>query len=129
MEGARIMASLQEQFVIDAGNFRRAVRAGVKIAFGTDAGLCPHGWNAKQFAHMIRGGLAPMQAIQAATANAADLLGWDDQVGTVAPGFLADLIAVDGDPLEDITELERVRFVMEGGVVYKGSSVNQTAGP
>ena len=67
-------------------NFQRAARAGVKIAFGTDAGVYPHGWNAKQFAHMVRWGLTPMQAIQAATVNAADLLGWRDRVGTVSRG-------------------------------------------
>jgi imidazolonepropionase-like amidohydrolase len=102
-------------------NFQRAARAGVKIAFGSDAGVYPHGWNAKQFAHMVRWGLTPMQAIQAATANAADLLGWGDRVGTVGPGLLADLVAVDADPLQDVTALEQIRFVMKGGRVYKGA--------
>jgi imidazolonepropionase-like amidohydrolase len=102
-------------------NFRRAVRAGVKVAYGTDAGVYPHGWNGKQFAFMVRYGLTPMQAIQSATTSAADLLGWTDKVGAVAPGLYADLIAVDGDPLSDITELERVKFVMKGGIVYKDS--------
>jgi imidazolonepropionase-like amidohydrolase len=102
-------------------NFRRAARAGVKIAYGTDAGVYPHGWNGKQFAFMVRYGLTPMQAIQSATTSAADLLGWTDKVGAVAPGLYADLIAVDGDPLTDITELERVKFVMKGGIVYKDS--------
>src|SRR5881296_1017862 len=74
-------------------NFKKAVQAGVKIAFGTDAGVYPHGWNAKQFAHMVRWGLTPMQAIQAATVNAADLLGWTDRVGAIEPGKYADLIA------------------------------------
>ncbi|MGZ7080256.1 MAG: Xaa-Pro dipeptidase [Thermoanaerobaculia bacterium] len=100
-------------------NFQRAVKAGVKIAFGTDAGVYPHGWNAKQFAHMVRWGLTPMQAITAATTSAADLLGWSDKVGAIAPGMFADIIAVNGDPLKDVTELERVTFVMMGGVVYK----------
>src|SRR5262249_45602496 len=100
-------------------NFQRAARAGVKMAFGTDAGVYPHGWNAKQFAHMVRWGLSPMQAIQSATTAAADLLGWGDRVGTVAPGYLADLVAVDGDPLSDVTTLEHVRFVMKGGRVFK----------
>jgi imidazolonepropionase-like amidohydrolase len=99
-------------------NFQRAARAGVKMAFGTDAGVYPHGWNAKQFAHMVKWGLTPMQAIQSATTAAADLLGWSDRVGTVAPGFFADLVAVDGDPLRDVTTLEHVRFVMKGGRVY-----------
>lgn len=101
-------------------NFQRAARAGVRIAFGTDAGVYPHGWNARQFTHMVRWGLTPMQAIQSATVNAADLLGWQDKVGTIAAGYLADLVAVDGDPLDDISSLEHVRFVMKGGRVYKG---------
>ena len=100
-------------------SFQRAARAGVKMAFGTDAGVYPHGWNAKQFAHMVRWGLTPMQAIQSATVNAADLLGWRDKVGAIAPGLFADLIAVDGDPLRDVTVLEQVRFVMKGGRIYK----------
>jgi len=100
-------------------NFQKAAKAGVKIAYGTDAGVYPHGWNAKQFAHMVKWGLTPMQAIQAATVNAADLLGWNDKVGVIAPGAFADIIAVDGDPLKDVTELERVKFVMKGGVIYK----------
>jgi imidazolonepropionase-like amidohydrolase len=102
-------------------NFRRAVKAGVKIAYGTDAGVFPHGWNGKQFAHMVRYGLTPMQAIQSATQSAAELLGLADAVGTVSNGRYADIVAVDGDPLKDITELERVTFVMKGGVVYKDS--------
>jgi imidazolonepropionase-like amidohydrolase len=67
----------------------------------------------------VKWGLAPMEAIRAATVSAADLLGWPDRVGSVAPGFFADIIAVDGDPLKDVTELEKVKFVMKGGVVYK----------
>jgi len=100
-------------------NFQKAAKAGVKIAYGTDAGVYPHGWNGKQFAHMVKWGLTPMQAIQAATTSAADLLGWNDKVGVISPGAFADIIAVDGDPLKDVTELERVKFVMKGGVVYK----------
>ncbi|MGZ4778841.1 MAG: Xaa-Pro dipeptidase [Thermoanaerobaculia bacterium] len=100
-------------------NFQRAVKAGVKIAFGTDAGVYPHGWNAKQFAHMVRWGLTPMQAITAATTSAADLLGWSDKVGAIAPGMFADIIAVNADPLADVRALEHVDFVMKGGVVYK----------
>jgi imidazolonepropionase-like amidohydrolase len=100
-------------------NFQKAVRAGVKVAYGTDAGVYPHGWNAKQFAHMVRWGMTPMQAIQAATVNAADLLGWADRVGVVEPGRFADLVAVAADPLADVTVLERVGFVMKGGEVFK----------
>ena len=102
-------------------SFRRAVQAGVKMAFGTDAGVYPHGWNGRQFAKMVEWGMTPMQAIQSATTSAADLLGWSDRVGSIQAGRYADLVAVDGDPLRDITELERVKFVMKGGVVYKGS--------
>src|SRR2546427_1806305 len=98
-------------------NFKKAVQAGVKMAFGTDAGVYPHGWNAKQFAHMVRWGQTPMQAIQAATSNAAELLGWSDRVGRIAPGYLADMVAVDGDPLADVTLLEKVSFVMKDGAV------------
>jgi imidazolonepropionase-like amidohydrolase len=102
-------------------NFKKAVQAGVKIAYGTDAGVYPHGWNAKQFAHMVRWGTTPMQAIQAATVNAADLLGWSDKVGALEPGEYADVIAVQGDPLQDVTVLEHVAFVMKGGEVVKDS--------
>jgi imidazolonepropionase-like amidohydrolase len=99
--------------------FRQAAQAGVKIAFGTDAGVYPHGGNAKQFAIMVKYGLTPLQAIQSASLNAADLLGWSDRVGSIEPGKFADLIAVNEDPLADITCLERVKFVMKGGEIVK----------
>ena len=102
-------------------NFRKAVQAGVKIAYGTDAGVYPHGWNGKQFAHMVRWGMTPMQAIQAATTRAAELLGWSDRVGRIAPGYLADLIAVDGDPLQDVARLEKPAFVMKDGQLIVGN--------
>lgn len=98
-------------------NFRRAHRAGARIGYGTDAGVYPHGQNARQFAHMVRYGMTPMEAIQAATAHAARALGWEDRVGSLAPGRHADLIAVRGDPLEDIRLLEDIGFVMKGGTV------------
>ena len=101
-------------------NWGRAYKAGVKFAFGTDAGVYPHGLNARQFALLVKYlGLTPMQAIQMATVNAAELIGWKGKVGVVAPGSHADLIAVKGDPLTDVSELERVSFVMKGGTVYK----------
>lgn len=103
-------------------NFKKAVTAGVKAAFGTDAGVYPHGWNGKQFAKMVEWGLTPMQAIQAATVNAADLLDRNDSVGSVTAGKFADIIAVKSDPLEDISVLEDVSFVMKGGTVYKNES-------
>ncbi len=100
-------------------NISRAIAAGVKIAYGTDAGVYPHGENAKDFAEYVQMGMTPLQAIQSATLNAADLLGWSDRAGSLDAGKLADLIAVEGDPLADITRLETVRFVMKGGVVVK----------
>jgi imidazolonepropionase-like amidohydrolase len=100
-------------------NFTKAVRAGVKMSFGTDAGVCPHGINARQFAFMVKYGMTPMQAIQAATSNAADLLGQSDVLGSLKPGKYADIIAVSGNPLEDIRVLENVRFVMKEGKIYK----------
>jgi imidazolonepropionase-like amidohydrolase len=99
--------------------FRLAVKHGVKIAFGTDAGMIPHGENAKQLRDYLEWGMSPMDAILTATRNAADVLGLGDRLGAVAPGFGADLIAVAGDPLADPTELERVIFVMKEGKVAK----------
>jgi imidazolonepropionase-like amidohydrolase len=106
---------------IQRENFGKAVRAGVKLAFGTDAGVCAYGTSGKQFAFMVKYGMTPMQAIQAATSNAADLLGHASELGSIKVGKYADLIAVSGDPLKDISLLERVEFVMKGGKVYKSS--------
>jgi imidazolonepropionase-like amidohydrolase len=103
---------------IQRDNFRKAVKAGVKMAFGTDAGVCPYGMNAKQFAFMVRYGMTPMQAIQAATSSAADLLGHSNELGSIKPGKYADVIAVSADPLQDIRTLEDVKFVMKNGKVY-----------
>jgi imidazolonepropionase-like amidohydrolase len=100
-------------------NFTKAVRAGVKMTFGTDAGVCPHGINARQFAFMVKYGMTPMQAIQAATVADADLLGVSDKLGSIKRGKLADVIAVRGDPLANIKLLEDVRFVMKQGEIYK----------
>ena len=99
--------------------FARAHKAGVKIAFGTDAGVFPHGENAKEFGYMVEAGMSPIEAIRAATVHAADLLDQPQRLGAVAPGFAADIVAVDGDPLRDIKLLEQVKFVMKDGVVYK----------
>lgn len=99
--------------------FQKALKAGVKIAFGTDAGVYSHGLNARQFAYMVRWGMTPMQAIQSATINAADLLGWNDRIGSIKPGKLADIIATSENPLENIKTLEDVKFVMKGGEVCK----------
>ncbi|HJV03489.1 MAG TPA: amidohydrolase family protein [Burkholderiaceae bacterium] len=100
-------------------NFRKAFKAGDKMAFGTDAGVYPHGDNARQFAYMVQYGMTPMQAIQSATVQAADLLGWKDRVGAIAAGKFADIIAVQGDPLANVAELTRVSFVMKGGAVIR----------
>src|SRR2546425_144293 len=100
-------------------NVAHAFASGVKVAFGTDAAVYPHGLNAHEFGVIVKLGLTPLQAIQAATVNDADLLGWSDKVGTIEAGKWADIIAVDGDPLKDVTTLEHVKLVMKGGEVVK----------
>jgi len=99
--------------------FQAAVKAGVKMAFGTDGGVYPHGDNGRQFAYMVKWGMTPMQAIQAATIGNADLFGLKEEIGSIRVGKFADIIAVDGNPIDDIQELEDVDFVMKAGVVYK----------
>ena len=115
IEKERMVGRLQRE------NFEKAVKAGVKMAFGTDAGVYPHGDNAKQFFYMVKFGMTPAQAIRAATASAADLIGRAADVGTIEAGKYADVIAVSGDPLGDVRVLEHVEFVMKGGKVYKGA--------
>jgi imidazolonepropionase-like amidohydrolase len=109
--------------------FQAAVKAGVKMIFGTDAGVYPNGYNARQFATMVKWGMTPMQAIQAATANAAEALGRAADVGAIAVGRYGDLIAVEGDPLADVARLQSVAFVMKGGDVMKGSADAKSRGP
>jgi imidazolonepropionase-like amidohydrolase len=104
---------------IQRQNFKKAVQAGVKIAFGTDVSIFPHGLNARQFAWQVRYGQTPMEAIRSATVSASDLIGRDNNAGSLEPGRWADLIAVKGDPLADIRVLESVAFVMKEGKVYK----------
>jgi imidazolonepropionase-like amidohydrolase len=101
-----------------AASHARAYAAGVKVAFGTDTGVSKHGENATEFALLVKNGLSPAKAIAAATVGAADLLGRDD-IGTIAPGKVADIIAVRGSPLDDVTRLERVDFVMHRGAIVK----------
>jgi imidazolonepropionase-like amidohydrolase len=114
MEKERQIGKLQR------ANFEKAWKAGVKMAFGTDGGVYPHGWNAKQFVTMVKYGMTPMEAIRTATVSSADLMGLGDKVGRIAPGYYADIVAVSGDPIADVSVLQKVDFVMKGGVVWKG---------
>ena len=107
--------------------FARAHRAGVKIVFGTDCGVGPHGDNAREFEYMVEGGMTPMNAIRAATSVAAEFLGIQDRLGTIAPGKLADIIAVRGDPLADVSRLRDVHFVMKEGVVHRFDTAATTS--
>lgn len=116
---AELIAKGREVMPAARKNVARAFAAGVKVGFGTDAAVYPHGLNAHEFAVMVKLGLTPLQAIQSATINDADLLGWSDKVGTIEPGKWADIVAVDGDPLADVTTLEHVKFVMKGGAVVR----------
>lgn len=128
--GRAVEFKIPEEFIakekalgqLQRDNFAKAVKAGVKVAFGTDAGVYPHGENARQFAYMVKYGLTPAKALRAATADAAELLGKPKDLGRAAPGFYADLIAVKGDPLEDVKVMEKVEFVMKGGIVARKAS-------
>ena len=113
-----IAAKARQVIPLAQESHRRAIRAGVKIAFGTDAAVSPHGENAREFAAYVAYGMRPLEAIRTATLNAAELLGVSDR-GVIAPGKLADLIAVRGNPLEDVRVLERIQWVMKGGEVVK----------
>lgn len=113
------LAKEKEIGQLQRDNFRKAFAGGARMAFGSDAGVYPHGDNGKQFFYMVKYGMTPMGAVQAATINAADLLGWKDKVGSIKTGKLADIIAVNGDPMADVGALTRVRFVMKGGKVMK----------
>lgn len=104
---------------IQRAGFTKAVKMGVKVAYGTDSGVYPHGDNAKQFAYMVRYGMTPMQAIQSATIRAAELLGKEDRLGSVQPGRFADLVAVKGDPIQDIRVLENLTHVMKDGKIVR----------
>jgi imidazolonepropionase-like amidohydrolase len=116
---ANMLSKAHEVMPLARKNVARAFAGGVKVAFGTDAGVYPHGLNAHEFAVMVKLGMTPLHAIQAATVNAADLLGWSDKVGALEAGKWADIVAVDGDPLQDVSTLEHLKFVMKGGVVVK----------
>ncbi len=117
---AEILRKNEETTEAQRAGFRKAVAAGVKIAYGTDSGVYPHRLVARQLPYMVRYGMTPMQAIRSATISAAELIGWKDRVGSLAPGKYADLIAVPGDALADLKIFEHVAFIMKGGVIYKG---------
>jgi imidazolonepropionase-like amidohydrolase len=117
---ADILRKNDETTETQRAGFRKAVAAGVRIAYGTDSGVYPHRFVARQLPYMVRYGMTPMQAIHSATLSAAELMGWEDRVGSLAPGKYADIIAVAGDGLADLKAFENVGFVMKGGVVYKG---------
>jgi imidazolonepropionase-like amidohydrolase len=119
------LAKAEEAAAAGRASHARAFKAGVKVAFGTDSGVSPHGLNAQEFKLMVDAGMSPAAAIRAATVDAAELLGRSANLGTIEPGKDADLIAVTGDPLEDVTRLERVDFVMRRGVVHKQSGQRQ----
>jgi imidazolonepropionase-like amidohydrolase len=114
-----LLAKAKEVIPVARKNVSHAFASGVKVALGTDAAVYPHGLNGHEFETMVKLGLTPLQSIQAGTINAADLLGWAGKVGTLEPGAWADIVAVDGDPLKDVTTLERVKFVMKAGEVLK----------
>jgi imidazolonepropionase-like amidohydrolase len=118
-----VRAKVDWRIRITGESLRKAVPKGVKIAFGTDAGVSKHGRNADEFELMVKNGMTPMQALEAATVHAADLLGLSADVGTLEAGKRADLIAVDADPLRDVTVLKRVPFVMKDGAVFKDERV------
>jgi imidazolonepropionase-like amidohydrolase len=117
-----VRQKIEWRISITGQNMRRAVPAGVRIAFGTDAGVSMHGRNADEFVLLVRYGLTPMQAIQTATVNAADLLGLAAEIGTIEPGKSADIVAVAGDPLADVAVLQDMRFVMRAGRVHRPNS-------
>ena len=114
-----IMRKNDETTEAQRAGFRKAVAAGVRIAYGTDSGVYPHRFAARQLPYMVRYGMTPMQAIRSATLSAAELMGWEDRVGSLSAGKLADIIAVPGDALADLKSLENVPFVMKDGVVHK----------
>jgi imidazolonepropionase-like amidohydrolase len=115
---AELRKQIESEIPIYEKSLRDSIRKGVKIAFGSDTGQIPHGENAKEFASLVKYGMTPLQAIQSATISAADLLGVTDR-GSIEPGLRADLIAVSGNPLEDVKTLEHVSFVMKAGKIYK----------
>ena len=115
-----ILRKNEETTEAQRAGFRKAVAAGVRIAYGTDSGVYPHRYAARQLPYMVRYGMTPIEAVRSATLSAAELIGWEDRVGSIAAGKLADIVAVPGDALADLRSVENVVFVMKGGTVYKG---------
>jgi imidazolonepropionase-like amidohydrolase len=114
--------------VVAKKNVKHAIESGVKIALGTDAAVYPHGLNAHELdVYVNQIGMTPLAALQSATVNAADLMGWSAKTGSIEPGHWADIIAVEQNPLQDVRVLQHVNFVMKGGVVYKNESCKQEA--
>lgn len=126
---AETLRKNEETTEVQREGFEKAVKAGVKIAFGTDSGVYPHGWNARQLPYMVRYGMTSMQALQSATIVAAELMGWEDRIGSVEPGMLADLVASEGDALEDVARFTDVSFVMKGGLVLRGPGAAPPSAP
>jgi len=116
---AMYAGKMRDVIAVARKNLTRAFASGVKVAFGTDAAVYPHGLNAHEFNEYVKMGMSPIQAIQAGTVNAADLLGWSDRIGSLEVGKYADIVAVSGDPTKDVTTLEHPVFVMKGGAVYR----------
>jgi imidazolonepropionase-like amidohydrolase len=117
---AEILRKNEETTEAQRAGFRKAVAAGVRIAYGTDSGVYPHRYVARQLPYMVRYGMTPIQAVRSATLSAAELIGWEDRIGSITAGKLADIVAVPGDALVDLRSVENVVFVMKGGMVYKG---------
>jgi imidazolonepropionase-like amidohydrolase len=116
-----VMRKMEDSTIAQREVFARAVKAGVKQAFGTDSGVYPHGMGTRQFATMVGLGMSPMEAIRSGTIVAAELMGWEDRVGSLQAGRYADLVAVEGDPLEDLDLLNEVALVMKGGEVIRAA--------
>ena len=115
-------AHLHEDLAYHAQQFKKQLAAGVPMAVGSDVGPFPHGTQAREFELMVQYGMKPVDVLRADFLNGAKVLGWENQIGLLKPGYLADIIAVDGDPTQAVSVVEKVAFVMKGGVVYKGAA-------
>lgn len=116
---AEILRKNEETTDAQRDGFKKAIEASVRIAYGTDSGVYPHGQNARQLPYMVRYGMTPVQAIRSATVVVAKLMGWEDRIGSITPGLIADIIAVEKEALDDLSSFSDVAFVMKGGEVLK----------